>query len=46
MLQGRPSTVYSLTKGAIQSFIKALVVELREKGIRVILAIKDKEICS
>lgn len=35
MLPGRPSTVYSLTKGAINSFTKALAYELGSKGIRV-----------
>ena len=35
MLPGRPSTVYSLTKGAINSFTKALAYELGPKAIRV-----------
>jgi len=35
MLPGRPSTVYSLTKGAINSFTKALAYELGTKGVRV-----------
>lgn len=35
MLPGRPSTVYSLTKGAINSFTKSLAYELGSKGIRV-----------
>ncbi len=35
MLPGRPSTAYSLTKGAINSFTKALAYELGPKGIRV-----------
>ncbi|WP_432400826.1 SDR family NAD(P)-dependent oxidoreductase [Wukongibacter sp. M2B1] len=35
MLQDRPSTAYSLTKGAIESFTKALAFELGAKGIRV-----------
>jgi len=35
MLQDRPSTAYSLTKGAIESFTKASAFELGPKGIRV-----------
>lgn len=35
MLTNRPSTAYSLTKGAIDSFTKALAFELGPKGIRV-----------
>lgn len=35
MLPGRPSTVYSLTKGAINSLTKSLSYELGSKGIRV-----------
>ncbi len=35
MLQDRPSTAYSMTKGAIESFTKALAFELGPKGIRV-----------
>ncbi|MFM9271173.1 SDR family NAD(P)-dependent oxidoreductase [Halomonas elongata] len=35
MLPGRPSTAYSLTKGAINAFTKSLAYELGSKGIRV-----------
>jgi len=35
MLLGRPSTAYSFTKGAIDSFTKSLAFELGEKNIRV-----------
>lgn len=35
MLPGRPSTAYSLTKGAIDSFTKALAYEVGSKKIRV-----------
>jgi len=35
MIPGRPSTLYSLTKGAIESFTKALAYELGPRGIRV-----------
>ena len=35
MLPGRPSTAYSLTKGAIDSFTKALAYEAGPQGIRV-----------
>ncbi|QUI25118.1 SDR family oxidoreductase [Vallitalea pronyensis] len=35
MLPDRPSTSYSMTKGAIESFTKALAFELGEKGVRV-----------
>lgn len=35
MLQDRPSTAYSLTKGAIESFTKALAFELGPSGVRV-----------
>lgn len=35
MLPDRPSTAYSLTKGAIESFTKALAYELGPDGVRV-----------
>lgn len=35
MLPGRPSTAYSLTKGAIDAFTKALAYEAGPQGIRV-----------
>ncbi len=35
MLPGRPSTAYSLTKGAIDAFTKALAFEAGPRGIRV-----------
>lgn len=35
MIPGRTSTAYSLTKGALDSFIKALASEIGPKGIRV-----------
>jgi len=35
MIPGRPSTLYSLTKGAIDSLTKALAQELGPRGIRV-----------
>lgn len=35
MLPGRPSSVYSLTKGAINSLTKALAYELGPEGVRV-----------
>jgi len=35
MLPGRPSTAYSLTKGALDSFTKSLAYELGPSGIRV-----------
>ncbi|OIQ99138.1 gluconate 5-dehydrogenase [mine drainage metagenome] len=35
MIPGRTSTAYSLTKGAIDSFTKALAIELGVSGIRV-----------
>lgn len=35
MLADRPSTAYSLTKGAIESFTKSLAYELGPKGVRV-----------
>lgn len=35
MIPGRPSTAYSLTKGAINSFTKSLASELGSSGIRV-----------
>ncbi|WP_320043244.1 SDR family oxidoreductase [uncultured Desulfobacter sp.] len=35
MLPDRPSTAYSLTKGAIESFTKALAYELGPNGVRV-----------
>jgi len=35
MLPGRPSTAYSLTKGAIESFTKSLANESGPKGVRV-----------
>jgi NAD(P)-dependent dehydrogenase (short-subunit alcohol dehydrogenase family) len=35
MLPGRPSTAYSLTKGALESFTKALAVEAGKHGVRV-----------
>lgn len=35
MLPDRPSTAYSMTKGAIESFTKALAFELGPQGVRV-----------
>lgn len=35
MLPDRPSTAYSMTKGAIESFTKALAYELGPQGVRV-----------
>ena len=35
MLPGRPSTAYSLTKGAIDAFTKALAYEAGSQGVRV-----------
>ena len=35
MIPGKPSTAYSLTKGAINSFTKSLASELGSRGIRV-----------
>ncbi len=35
MLPDRPSTAYSMTKGALESFTKALAFELGHKGVRV-----------
>lgn len=35
MLPDRPSTAYSMTKGAIESFTKALAFELGSNGVRV-----------
>lgn len=35
MLPDRPSTAYSLTKGAIESFTKALAYELGPNGVRI-----------
>jgi NAD(P)-dependent dehydrogenase (short-subunit alcohol dehydrogenase family) len=35
MLQDRPSTAYSMTKGAIESFTKALAFELGPHGVRI-----------
>lgn len=35
MLPDRPSTAYSLTKGAVESFTKALAFELGPQGVRV-----------
>lgn len=35
MLPDRPSTAYSLTKGALESFTKSLAFELGPKGLRV-----------
>ncbi len=35
MLPGRPSTAYSLTKGAINAFTKSLAYEIGSKGVRV-----------
>lgn len=35
MLAGRPSSVYSLTKGALNSLTKAMAFELAPRGIRV-----------
>ncbi|WP_158224591.1 SDR family NAD(P)-dependent oxidoreductase [Agaribacterium haliotis] len=35
MLQGRPSSMYSLSKGGLYSLTKALAFELGKKGIRV-----------
>lgn len=35
MLPGKPSTAYSLTKGALNSFTKALAFELGQKQVRV-----------
>lgn len=35
MMPGRPSTAYSLTKGAIDSFTKSLAFEMGKKNIRV-----------
>ncbi|MDJ0567902.1 MAG: SDR family oxidoreductase [Pleurocapsa sp. MO_192.B19] len=35
MIPGKPSTAYSLTKGAINSFTKSLACELGSNGIRV-----------
>ncbi len=35
MISGRPSTIYSLTKGAINSFTKSLANEIGNTGVRV-----------
>ena len=35
MIPGKPSTAYSLTKGAINSFTKSLAIELGSTGVRV-----------
>ena len=35
MIPGKPSTTYSLTKGAINSFTKSLAAELGSSGVRV-----------
>ena len=35
MIPGKPSTAYSLTKGAINSFTKSLAIELGASDVRV-----------